>query len=278
MIKENHHKSVKKTADWLLRKTVGRRPSIGIITGSGLSLAAPELEQILSIPYGDIPSFPRTTVPGHEGRLIFGKFCGKEIVIMQGRFHFYEGHDMAGLAFPIRVIGSLGVKTLIVTSAVGSLHTSLKPGDLLVLKDHINLMGNNPLRGTYDPAFGKMFPDMTEPYNKQLREEALKFCKKLKIRSSEGVYVAVTGPSYETPAEIKAFKNLGGDVVGMSVVPEVISARQLNIKVLALSWVTNLGSGLANAPLSHPDVISQGQKMAGKVKKLIETLLCSSFL
>lgn len=273
MKNKNNAEAVKKTVEWLKSKTGGRCPSVGIIMGSGLSSAVPEMKDIVNIPYSDIPGFPKTTVAGHAGQLVFGKISGREAVIMKGRFHFYEGHEMADISFPIRVLGFMGVKKLVITSAVGSLHTSLKPGDLLILRDHINLMGNNPLRGSYDEAFGRMFPDMTEPYDRELREEALKLCRKLDIRSSEGVYIAVTGPSYETPAEIRAFRNLGADVVGMSVVPEVISARQLNMRVLGLSWITNLGSGLANAPLSHPDVLSQGEKVAQKVKSLLETLI-----
>ncbi|MFH1618911.1 MAG: purine-nucleoside phosphorylase [bacterium] len=273
MTKTNCAEEVNKTVGWLRERTGGRTPVAGLIMGSGLSAAAPELEDVSVIPYTEIPGFPQTTVPGHEGQLLFGKFSGKQVVIMKGRFHYYEGHEMGALSLPIRALGFMGVKSLIITSAVGSLHTSLKPGDLVVLKDHINLMGNNPLRGTYDRAFGKMFPDMTEPYDRELREAALMECRNAGIRATEGVYVAVIGPSYETPAEIRAFRGMGADVVGMSVVPEVISARQLNIRVLGLSWITNLGSGLTKAPLSHPDVLREGEKVAQKVKGLMESLL-----
>lgn len=270
--------TVKKTVKWLKSKTGGSSPSVAMIMGSGLSSAVPDMSGAVNIPYSEIPGFPRTTVTGHAGRLSFGKISGKDVAVMCGRFHYYEGHEMGALAFPIRVLGFLGVKTLIVTSAVGSIRTNLKPGDLLILKDHINMMGNNPLRGIYEKTFGDMFPDMSEPYDKALREEALKICAKLDICSTEGVYIANPGPSYETPAEIRAYRSMGADVVGMSVVPEVISARQMRIKVLCLSWITNFGSGVTKAMLSHPDVLIQGEKVAKKVKKLIELLMDSPLL
>lgn len=248
-------------------------PAVGIILGSGLSDALPELEDAAVLPYGGIPGFPRTTVAGHAGRLVLGRRGGVGVAAMQGRFHYYEGHAMQDIAFPIRVLGELGVRTLIVTSAVGSMRASLKPGHIAVLKDHINLMGVNPLRGPHEERFGAMFPDLLDAYDPALRKLALKTARSLKITAREGVYVAVSGPSYETPAEIRAFRRLGGDVVGMSTVPEVIAARQLGVKVLCLSWVANLASGLAKEPLSHPDVLSFGRSSAGRIRRLLENLL-----
>ena len=267
--------NVSKTAAWLKARTKKIKPVAAIISGSGLTDSLPAMTDQMSIPYSSIPGFPRTTVKGHKGELVFGRLHGKDVVIMRGRFHYYEGRALNFIAFPVRVLAFLGVKTLIVTAAVGSLKPSLRPGDFLILKDHINFMGANPLMGNYDSVFGEMFPDMNEPYDAALRREALAAARKMKVRASEGVYVAVTGPSYETPAEVRAYGMLGGSVAGMSVVPEVIAARQLKMKVLGVCWISNFTSGISKEILAHGDVLKLGEKVSVKMKALLETILKS---
>jgi len=270
---DNHFERISQITAWLEKKLGGLKPEVAVIMGSGLSESVPPLEESVAIPYGDIPGFLKSTVSGHAGKLLVGKTSGKTVAFMQGRFHYYEGHPMSDIAIPIRALGKLGVKTLIVTAAVGSVHKHIKPGDLVVISDHINLMGCNPLRGVYSEEFGPMFPDMTEAYDKKYRRLALDICKKVGISATEGVYLAGFGPSYETPAEIRAFRQWGADVVGMSTVPEVIVARQMGIKVLGLSWITNLASGVSDYPLSHQEVLEQGKKVAGNFKTLLAELL-----
>ena len=272
---DNPVKNVSKAAAWLKARTGKFKPTAAIIAGSGLANSLPELTDKIVIPYSSIPGFPATTVVGHKGELIFGRLHGKDVVIMRGRFHYYEGRPLSFIAFPVRVLSFLGVRTLIVTAAVGSLKPSLRPGDFLILKDHINFMGGNPLMGNYDPRFGEMFPDMNEPYDAALRRETLAAARKLKIGASEGVYLAVTGPSYETPTEVKVYRMLGGSVAGMSVVPEVIAARQLKIKVLGVCWISNFTSGISREILEHADVLKLGEKVSVKMKALLELVLKS---
>ena len=264
---------VKKAVAFINKKTKNFQPEIALITGSGLAGSVPALNNKVVLKYADIPGFLRSTVPGHSGNLIFGVYKGKKIVVMQGRFHYYEGHPMKDLAISIRTLFMLGVKKLIVSAAVGSLDLKLTPGSLCVLNDHINFMCNNPMIGNHDPAFGPMFFDLSEAYAKPLRKVALDACKKLKIRAKEGTYLAVTGPNFETPSEIRAFQKLGATVVGMSVVPEVLTARQCDIGVLGLTWVTNLGCGLAKGALSHAQTIAETKKIEGKFKSLLEVIL-----
>ena len=270
--------NVEKTAAWIKKRAAGFKPHTAIIAGSGLGNSLPQLADKVSSPYGDIPGFPCTTVKGHAGELVFGRMGGHDVVMMRGRFHYYEGRPLNFIAFPIRVLAALGVKNLLLTAAVGSLKPSIKPGDMVLLKDHINLMGANPLMGNYDPAFGEMFPDMNEPYDKALRREAVALAKKFKVRAIEGVYTAVTGPSYETPAEVKMFRMLGGDIVGMSVVPETITARQLKIRVAGLCWVSNFTSGISKTTLSHEEVLELGAKVSDKMRALLEGLLKSKVI
>lgn len=230
-----------------------------VILGSGLGRAVPQFKRSIVIPYGEIPGFPRTTVSGHAGRLILGTLGGtKGIAVMQGRSHFYEGVSMESIVLPIRALRDLGVKTLIVTAAVGSMRKTFRPGHIVVVKDHINLMWVNPLRGSNALEFGERFPDLSNVYDAAMRRAALKICRKERFPAAEGVYTAVSGPSYETPAEVRAFRMLGGDVVGMSVAPEAIVARQMGVRVLALSWVSNMAAGLAKTALTHSEVLSMG--------------------
>jgi len=275
MRSENPVSKVRATAAWLKARTRQFKPVAAIISGSGLANSLPELTDRISISYSNIPNFPGTTVKGHKGELVFGRMGGRDVVIMRGRFHYYEGRPLNFIAFPVRVLAFLGVKTLIVTAAVGSLKPSIRPGDFLVLRDHINFMGGNPLIGNYDPLFGEMFPDMNEPYDAILRREVLAAARKLKVRASEGVYLAVTGPSYETPSEVKCYRMLGGSVAGMSVVPEVIAARQLKMKVLGICWISNFTSGISKTALDHADVLKLGEKVSVKMKVILETVLRS---
>ena len=263
---------IKKAVSFINKKTKNFKPEIALITGSGLAASVPALTRKVTIPYKDIPGFLRSTVPGHTGNLIFGMYQGRPIVVMQGRFHYYEGHPMKDLAISIRTLKMLGVQKLLVSAAVGSMNMKLKPGSLCVLKDHINFMCNNPLIGNHDPAFGHMFFDLTVAYNKDMRKTALTAAKKIKINAAEGVYLAVTGPNFETPSEIQLFKKWGADVVGMSVVPEVLVARQCGIDVLGLAWVTNMGCGISKTPLSHEETIQETKKIESKFKELLEIL------
>ncbi|MBO7238444.1 MAG: purine-nucleoside phosphorylase [Elusimicrobiaceae bacterium] len=264
---------VKKAVAFINKKTKNFKPEIALIAGSGLGNSIPRLDKKIVLPYEKIPHFLRSTVPGHSGNLVFGLYKGRKIVVMQGRFHYYEGHPMKDLAISIRTLFMLGVKKLIVSGAVGSLDEKLTPGSICVLNDHINFMANNPLINNYDPSFGPRFFDLSKVYTKSLRQITLAACKKVKIKAKEGTYFAVTGPNFETPAEIRAFKTLGATVVGMSVVPEVLVAAQCGLEVLGLACVTNLACGIAKEALSHAQTISETKKIEGKFKSLLETIL-----
>jgi purine-nucleoside phosphorylase len=265
--------SIRRAADFIRSRVPGVKPRVGIILGSGLSKAVPPLAAMETIPYSEIPGFPRTTVAGHEGKLIFGEYNKIPVAVMQGRFHYYEGHSMESIALPIRVLEYLGLKNLLITSAVGSMRPAIRPGDFTVIADHINLMGRNPLRAFHEEEFGEMFPDLTNAYDPEMRALMLSVCRKRKVKAHEGVYVAVGGPSYETPAEIRAFQILGGSVVGMSVVPEVIVARQMGLRTAVLTWTSNMASGMKGAALSHPDVLALGEKVAGNLSVVLQDLI-----
>lgn len=253
-------------------KTNGFIPDIAVVLGSGLGNFTDGKEGI-TIPYGEIEGFANSTIQGHKGSLFFYEENGKKIVVMQGRFHFYEGHSMQTIGFAIKVLKKLGIKTLILTNAAGAMDKKFKPGDLMLIKDHINFMGTNPLIGLNDDTMGERFPDMSEIYNKNLREIALKCAKKAKICLKEGVYIATTGPSYETPSEVKMLKKMGGDVVGMSTVPEATVANWCGIKVLGLSLVSNYASGIIKSKLSHKEVLEAGKLASGMIKKLLNMIL-----
>jgi purine-nucleoside phosphorylase len=250
-------------------------PEVGIILGSGLSGAVPPLQNQAVISYIDIPGYPQATVSGHAGKLILGEKGSLGVAVMQGRFHYYEGHTMDAITLPVRVLKALGVKKIILSAAVGSLKEEIKPGDLVFMNDHMNFMGANPLRGYHTKEFGEMFPDLAGAYTPALRKKALELCKKLKIPAHEGVYTAVGGPSYETPAEIQAFRKLGGTVVGMSVVPESITARQIGMEILAFGWISNMAAGLSKENLEHGDVLALGQKMSVTIRTFLEAMLDS---
>ena len=259
-----------------IRQKIGSlSPKIAIVLGSGLGEIAEEVKEKIVVSYDDIPNMPKSTVVGHEGNFVFGYLEDKPVMIMQGRIHFYEGYSLKEITFPIRVMKKLGVEVLVLTSAVGGIkgRLPLKAGDLVLVKDHINFMGDNPLVGEHYEEFGERFPDMSEVYDKNLRIVAKKVAKKLNIRLYEGVYLAGRGPSYETPAEIKAFKKLGVDVVGMSVVPEAIVANQQKMKVLAIAYVSNLAAGLTQKPLSHEEVLEIAEQVKNELNRLIKGII-----
>jgi purine-nucleoside phosphorylase len=273
MIIKTYVKQIRAAAAFIKKAAPGFRPDVGFILGSGLAKAVPPLQKTITIPYSDIPAFPRTTVPGHEGKLILGRSAGRNVAVMQGRFHYYEGHAMESIALPVRTLEYIGLKTVIVTAAVGSMREKIRPGHFTVVSDHVNFMGRNPLRAFHEEEFGTMFPDMTEAYDAKLRRTILAVCRKRKTPAHEGVYVAVGGPSYETPAEIRAFRTLGGDVVGMSVVPEVIPARQMGVKVGALVWTSNMAAGLPGSIQNHGDVLALGAKVSDDLRSVLSDLI-----
>jgi purine-nucleoside phosphorylase len=238
-----------------IRTTTDIRPEIGLILGSGLGVLGDELEDAVTIPYEDIPHFPVSTVEGHAGELLIGKLQGRSVVLMRGRFHMYEGYEPERTALPVRVMKELGVTTLLVTNAAGGVNLEYKPGNLMLISDHINLTGRNPLVGPNDNALGLRFPDMSDAYSRRLRTIAKDTAAELGVPVQEGVYVGLLGPNYETPAEIRMLRTLGVDAVGMSTVSEVIVARHSGIEVLGISCISNMASGILDQPLSHVEVM-----------------------
>lgn len=256
------------TIKFIKQKTGNFKPEIGIILGSGLGELADEHCDI-AVSYSDIPHFIKSTVAGHKGRLVFAEIFGKKVVMMQGRNHFYEGHSMQAITYPVKVMKKLGVETLILTNAAGAVNETYIPSDLMLIKDHINFMGANPLAGPNDASMGERFPDMTEIYKKDLIALAKSCGEELGLNLKEGVYFANSGPSYETPSEIKMARILGADAVGMSTVPEAIVANYCGIKVLGISCISNAASAHDGAKLSHEEVIETTNRAKEKFKKLI---------
>ncbi|MBA4537293.1 purine-nucleoside phosphorylase [Bacillus aquiflavi] len=259
-----------------LKEKIKDKPKIGLILGSGLGVLAEEIKGDTKIPYNQIPGFPVSTVQGHAGQLVFGEINGVTVAAMQGRFHFYEGYSFEKITFPIRVMKELGVEKLLVTNAAGGVNESFTPGDLMLISDHINNMGSNPLIGANDEKLGPRFPDMSEAYCKELRQIAKETAALLNFNVKEGVYFGNTGPSYETPAEVRMIRTLGGDAVGMSTVPEVIVARHANMKVLGISCISNMAAGILDKPLTHKEVIETTEKVKADflmyVKELIKAI------
>ncbi|SEN20886.1 purine-nucleoside phosphorylase [Lihuaxuella thermophila] len=249
------------------------RPKIGLILGSGLGVLAEEIAQPVHIDYQEIPHFPVSTVEGHAGKLIIGTLENQAVVTMSGRFHLYEGHDPSSVTFPIRVMKELGVETMLVTNAAGGVNESFAPGDLMLISDHINLMFRNPLIGPNDPELGVRFPDMSEAYDPHLRQLAKRVAEAEEIHLREGVYAGVLGPSYETPAEIRMIRKMGGDAVGMSTVPEVIVARHAGIRVLGISCITNMAAGILPQPLSHEEVMETANRVKTKFIGLVKGII-----
>jgi len=263
-----------------VRGKLGRlQPHLGIVLGSGLGAAAGSVINPVIIPYEDIPNFPRSTVEGHSGRLVAGTLGGASVVVMQGRVHYYEGHQPEAVTFPMRVMGALGIRAVILTNAAGGISEKYRIGQLVLISDHINMMGWNPLVGPNEPRFafkrnncGLRFFDMSEAYSKRLREMSSRAAALEGEKLDEGVYLAVSGPSFETPAEIRAYRTMGATLVGMSTVPETIVARHMGIEVLGISCVTNLASGLSATPLSHAEVFEAGRQVERKLAELLERL------
>ena len=244
----------------------------GLILGSGLGELATEVENPVIFDYKDIPNFPVSTVVGHAGRLVYGELSGKKVLIMDGRFHFYEGYPMETVTFPIRLMKLLEVETMIVTNSAGGSNPNFKPGDLMLITDHINITGTNPLIGANDDRFGPRFPDMSHAYPEYGQEVVRKAAKELKINIKEGVYMGYSGPTYETPAEIRFTQAVGGDAVGMSTVPEVIVANHAGIKVIGISCITNLAAGM-QANLNHEEVVETTQRVKEVFKSLVRKVL-----
>ncbi|MEG1002469.1 MAG: purine-nucleoside phosphorylase [Clostridium sp.] len=264
--------TAKATADFILEKSK-YKPEIGLILGSGLGSLADLIEEPEFYPYEELPNFPVSTVQGHEGRLVIGKLEGKVVVAMQGRFHFYEGYSMQVITFPVRVMKMLGVEKLIVTNAAGSVNTEFKPGDLMIITDHINYSGANPLIGKNLDDFGPRFPDMSSAYSPRLRAIAKETAKNLGIDIKEGVYTMFSGPTYETPAEVKMARIFGSDAVGMSTVPEVIVANHSGMEILGISCLTNMAAGILDQPLNHAEVIETSNKVKKSFMALTRELI-----
>ena len=259
-------------AQFLLSK-ISARPQIGVILGSGLGSFAEELTEAVRTPYTVIPHFPRSTAVGHAGQMVIGYVDRVPVVAMQGRVHLYEGYSAQQVAFPVRVLARMGIRALIITNAAGGINTEYQQGALVLVSDHINLQGQNPLVGPNDERFGVRFPDMTFAYSKSLRSLAHSAAKKLGKNLAEGVYAAMLGPSYETPAEIRYLRNIGADLVGMSTVPEVIAAGHAGIQVLAISCVTNMAAGILDKPLSQEEVFETAERVRGDFVALLGAVI-----
>jgi purine-nucleoside phosphorylase len=250
-----------------------RHPKIALVLGSGLGSFADEFARAVRIPYRKIPHFPRPTIEGHAGQLVLGDVEGIPVVAMQGRVHYYEGYAIKDVAFPVRVFGRMGVRAIVLTNAAGGINLAYKQGALVVLRDHINLQGTSPLIGPNDTRFGPRFPDMTEAYWKPYRAAAVEEARRLGVEMFEGVYAAMHGPNYETPAEIHALRALGADVVGMSTVPEVIVARHMGLRVLGISCVTNMAAGISGEPVVHEEVLETGVRVKGEFVALLRAVI-----
>jgi len=252
-----------------VRSRSSLQPEVGVILGSGLGNVVDAIDVDVAIPYGEIPGAKASTVLGHQGRLILGRAGKLPVAIMQGRVHFYEGYEMSEVMFLARVLGRLGIKKLIVTNAAGGINTSFQPGDLMLISDHINLMGINPLRGPNVDDLGVRFPDMSDAYAEALRDVAKEVAKNMNLEVKEGVYLALSGPTYETPAEIRAFRVLGADAVGMSTAPEVIAASHMQIPVLGISCITNMAAGILKQKLTHQEVMDTTARVQKEFTNLV---------
>lgn len=265
-------KTINETAQFILSKK-SNRPKVGIVLGSGLGEFIEKMENKIIIPYNEIPNFKKVTVKGHEGKLILGTVHGVDVVAMQGRFHFYEGHQLSEVVFPIRVLKQLGIEILLLTNAAGGVNLSYKAGDLMIIKDHINLTGHNPLIGPNDESIGPRFPDMTHAYDSLLIQQLEDVSREENIPVQRGVYAGVLGPSYETPAEINMIRILGGDAVGMSTVPEAIVANHIGLKVCGVTCVTNMGAGVFDKKLDHDDIKDEALKVMANFTLLLTTFI-----
>lgn len=248
-------------------------PRVALVLGSGLGAFADDLEESVAIPYEEIQGFARSTVEGHAGRLVLGKIDNVPVAVMQGRFHYYEGYSFDEVVFPIRTLALLGVTSLVLTNAAGGINVDFDQGALMVISDHLNLMGVNPLRGPHDNRFGARFPDMSDVYSRDYQELVVAEGQSMGLELRRGIYAALSGPSYETPAEIRMLRILGADAVGMSTVPEAIVARQMGVKVLGISCITNMAAGVLGEPIDHHDVIETGERVRETFKELLRRVI-----
>jgi purine-nucleoside phosphorylase len=265
----SYYDQVKEAAD-AIRARVPEVPRVGIVLGSGLGDFASSLGDPVAMPYGQLPHWPVSRVIGHEGKLVVGTVKGRTIAALAGRSHLYEGHDVQTVTFAVRVLGVLGVKTLILTNAAGGVNTGFSQGALMVIDDHINLMGANPLAGPNEDRFGQRFPDMTEVYSSRLRTIADEAGRQIGLQLAHGIYAALLGPSYETPAEIRYLRTIGADAVGMSTVPEALAARHMGLDVLGISCITNMAAGVLPHPLDHAEVMETARRIRGQFIALLE--------
>lgn len=260
-------------ARYILAKANARTPRVAVVLGSGLGGVAAAVEEAVEIPYGEIPHFVASTVTGHDGRLIIGSCAGVEVVLMKGRFHFYEGYSMEQVTLPVRVFSLMGIRSLFLTNAAGGAAPHLSTGSLMAITDHINAMGENPLRGPNDERFGPRFPDMSSVYTPAYLEAAHEVAREIGVVLLEGVYMGLRGPTYETPAEIRMMRKLGADAVGMSTVPEATVARHCGMKVLAISCITNVAAGLTSAEINHEEVMTVGERTGKQLSELIVAVI-----
>src|SRR5712692_1023481 len=257
----------------MIRARTNAEVSVAIVLGSGLGAFAEELMDSTSIPYHAIPGFARATVEGHAGQLVIGKNGDVTVATMQGRFHFYEGYDLEEVTFPIRVLKLLGVRTLVLTNAAGALNVEFAPGSLMVISDHLNLLGANPLTGPNDDRFGPRFPDLTSVYAPELQNIVIEEARAMGLEMRRGIYAALSGPSYETPAEIHMVRTLGADAVGMSTVPEAIVARHMEMQVIGISCITNLAAGVSSRPIDHGQVMAIGERVRAEFTELVRRVV-----
>ncbi|HEY6806593.1 MAG TPA: purine-nucleoside phosphorylase [Pyrinomonadaceae bacterium] len=257
----------------VIRSRTTETPRVAIVLGSGLGGFADDFEDAVGIPYEDIPGFSRSTAQGHAGKLVVGRIDQVPLLAMQGRVHYYEGYSLEQVTFPIRTFKLLGIKTLILTNAAGGVNVQLSQGALMVISDHLNLMGDNPLRGANDSRFGPRFPDMTAVYSPELQEIVIEEARGLSVEVRRGIYAALSGPSYETPAEIHLMRNFGADAVGMSTVPEAIVARQMDIEVLGISCITNMAAGISDEPINHEEVMATGDRVKATFTQLLRQVV-----
>jgi len=257
----------------VIRSRISVEPRIALVLGSGLGAFADDFEEAVGIPYEDIPGFVRSTAQGHAGRLVVGKIDSVPVLAMQGRVHYYEGYSLEEVTFAVRTFGLLGVKTLVLTNAAGGINVQLTQGALMVISDHLNLMGVNPLRGPNDERFGPRFPDMSAVYSHELQELVVDEAKAIGVEVRRGIYGALSGPSYETPAEIHLLRNLGADAVGMSTVPEAIVARHMGLEVLGISCITNMAAGISDEPINHEEVMATGDRVRETFSELLRRVI-----
>jgi len=257
----------------VIRSRISAEPRIAVVLGSGLGGFADDFEEPVSIPYEDVPGFMRSTAQGHAGRLVIGKIDSVPVLAMQGRVHYYEGYSLEEVTFPVRTFGLLGIKTLVLTNAAGGINVQLTQGALMVISDHLNLMGVNPLRGVNDERFGPRFPDMSAVYSPELQELVVEEARAIGVEVRRGIYGGLSGPSYETPAEIHLLRNLGADAVGMSTVPEAIVARHMGLEVLGISCITNMAAGISDEPISHEEVMATGDRVRETFADLLRRVI-----